>query len=198
MNLTGVVQWLRLALSKGPNRGSSLPHLRAETDPVSETLCFLISRISDDILEFLFIYISLYFFYCLSYLLSSFIYVLFIELPFSFLFFFLMRCPNQHHLSWQDLMLIFTNTSRCHKHHYNDRFIFSDASYLKWDLQRGGVEVATNSGADGVSADVCLSRTRTVGCGQVRRRKWATLRSARQHARYNVQVGYTINKWALE
>jgi hypothetical protein len=32
------VQWLRLALSKGPNRVGVFPHLRTETDPVSETL----------------------------------------------------------------------------------------------------------------------------------------------------------------
>jgi hypothetical protein len=31
---------LRLALSKGPNRVGVFPHLRTETDPVSETLCF--------------------------------------------------------------------------------------------------------------------------------------------------------------
>jgi hypothetical protein len=41
------VQWLRLALSKGPNRIGFFPHLRTETDPVSETswfslVCFLI------------------------------------------------------------------------------------------------------------------------------------------------------------
>jgi hypothetical protein len=35
----------KVALSKGPNRvGSSSPHLKAETDPVSETLCFLVNR----------------------------------------------------------------------------------------------------------------------------------------------------------
>jgi hypothetical protein len=40
---------MRLALSKGPNRvGVSPPHLRTETDPVSETMCFLAFRISDD------------------------------------------------------------------------------------------------------------------------------------------------------
>jgi hypothetical protein len=33
-------QWLRLALSKGPNRVGVFPHLRTETDPVSEMLCF--------------------------------------------------------------------------------------------------------------------------------------------------------------
>jgi hypothetical protein len=33
---------LRFALSKGPNRVGVFPHLRTETDPVSETLCFLI------------------------------------------------------------------------------------------------------------------------------------------------------------
>jgi hypothetical protein len=32
--------WLRLALSKGPNWVGVFPHLRTETDPVSETLCF--------------------------------------------------------------------------------------------------------------------------------------------------------------
>jgi hypothetical protein len=39
----------RLALSKEPKRvGISTPHLRTETDPVSETFCFLVSRIPDD------------------------------------------------------------------------------------------------------------------------------------------------------
>jgi hypothetical protein len=38
-----------LALSKGPNWvGVFPPHLRMETDPVSEMLCFLVSRILDD------------------------------------------------------------------------------------------------------------------------------------------------------
>jgi hypothetical protein len=42
-------QWLRLALSKGPNGvGVFAPHLRTETDPFSETSCFLVSRIPDD------------------------------------------------------------------------------------------------------------------------------------------------------
>jgi hypothetical protein len=36
------VQWLRLALSKGPNWLGVFPHLRTETDPVSETLSFFI------------------------------------------------------------------------------------------------------------------------------------------------------------
>jgi hypothetical protein len=38
------------ALSKRPNRVGVFPpaHLRTETDPVSETLCFLVSRIPDD------------------------------------------------------------------------------------------------------------------------------------------------------
>jgi hypothetical protein len=37
------------ALSKWPNRvGVILPHQRTETDPVSEMLCFLVSRILDD------------------------------------------------------------------------------------------------------------------------------------------------------
>jgi hypothetical protein len=41
--------WLRLALSKGPNRVCVFPsHLRTDTDPVSETLCFLTFRIPDD------------------------------------------------------------------------------------------------------------------------------------------------------
>jgi hypothetical protein len=50
VNLTGVVQWLRSALSKGPNWvGVFSPlHLRMETDPVSETSCFLFSSIPDD------------------------------------------------------------------------------------------------------------------------------------------------------
>jgi hypothetical protein len=40
---------LRLALSKGPNWvGVFSSHLRTETDPVFETLCFLVSRIPDD------------------------------------------------------------------------------------------------------------------------------------------------------
>jgi hypothetical protein len=45
MKETGsVIQWLRLALSKGPNRvGVSPPHPRMETDQFSETLCFLVS-----------------------------------------------------------------------------------------------------------------------------------------------------------
>jgi hypothetical protein len=34
------VQWLRLALSKGPNRVGVSLHLRMETDPVSEMSCF--------------------------------------------------------------------------------------------------------------------------------------------------------------
>jgi hypothetical protein len=34
-------QWLRLVTSKGPKQSSCLlPQLRAETDPVSETMCF--------------------------------------------------------------------------------------------------------------------------------------------------------------
>jgi hypothetical protein len=48
INLSGPV---RLALSKGPDRvyvSLSPLHLRAETDPVSETLCFLIFIIPDD------------------------------------------------------------------------------------------------------------------------------------------------------
>jgi hypothetical protein len=40
---------LTLALSKGPNRiGVFPPHLTMERDPVSETLCFLVSRIPND------------------------------------------------------------------------------------------------------------------------------------------------------
>jgi hypothetical protein len=41
-NLTGIVQWLRLALSKGPNWvGVFSPlQLKTETDPVSKTSCF--------------------------------------------------------------------------------------------------------------------------------------------------------------
>jgi hypothetical protein len=39
---------LKLALCKRPNRVDVfLPHLRTEIDPVSEMLCFLISRIPD-------------------------------------------------------------------------------------------------------------------------------------------------------
>jgi hypothetical protein len=46
---TGVVQWLRLTLSKGSNWvGVFTPHLRQETDSVSETSCFLFSRIPGD------------------------------------------------------------------------------------------------------------------------------------------------------
>jgi hypothetical protein len=43
-------QWLRLALSNGPNWvGLSCPlHLRTETDPVSETLWYFIFHIQDD------------------------------------------------------------------------------------------------------------------------------------------------------
>jgi hypothetical protein len=38
-----------LCLCKAPNRiGCFLPHLRMETDPVSEMLCFLAFRIWDD------------------------------------------------------------------------------------------------------------------------------------------------------
>jgi hypothetical protein len=50
VNLTEGVQWLRLALSKGSNWvGVFSPlHLRTETDPVSETSCFLFSTIPDD------------------------------------------------------------------------------------------------------------------------------------------------------
>jgi hypothetical protein len=44
--MTCVVQSLRLAISKEPNRvGVSLPHLGMETDPASETMCFLVFRI---------------------------------------------------------------------------------------------------------------------------------------------------------
>jgi hypothetical protein len=38
------VQWLRLALSKGPNRVGVSLHLRTETDPISETSCFFSSN----------------------------------------------------------------------------------------------------------------------------------------------------------
>jgi hypothetical protein len=46
------VRWLKLALSKGPNKIGVFPHLKTETDPVSETswvllLCFLITRTMD-------------------------------------------------------------------------------------------------------------------------------------------------------
>jgi hypothetical protein len=44
MTFRKLVQWLRLALSNGPNRVGVSPHLRAETDPVSETSCFLPSN----------------------------------------------------------------------------------------------------------------------------------------------------------
>jgi hypothetical protein len=46
--LTWVFQSFRLALSKGPNRVGVSPHLRTETDPVSETPYFLFFRIQDD------------------------------------------------------------------------------------------------------------------------------------------------------
>jgi hypothetical protein len=46
--LTQLVQWLSLALSKGPNWAGILPpHLRTEADPVSETLCSLVFRIPE-------------------------------------------------------------------------------------------------------------------------------------------------------
>jgi hypothetical protein len=50
LTLTTVVQWLRLALSKGPDWVGvpPSPHLRTETDTISETSCFLFSRIPDD------------------------------------------------------------------------------------------------------------------------------------------------------
>jgi hypothetical protein len=42
-------QWLRLALSKGPNWvGVFLSHLKTETDPVSETSCPLLPKIPED------------------------------------------------------------------------------------------------------------------------------------------------------
>jgi hypothetical protein len=42
-------QWLRLTLSTGSNWVRIFPpHLRNETDPISEALCFLVSRIPDD------------------------------------------------------------------------------------------------------------------------------------------------------
>jgi hypothetical protein len=50
-HMTGVVQCLKLALSKGPNRvgvSSSSPDLSMETGSVSETLCFLVFRIPED------------------------------------------------------------------------------------------------------------------------------------------------------
>jgi hypothetical protein len=40
-------QWLRLALSNGPNKVSSKPHPRMKTDPVSKTMYFPIFRIAD-------------------------------------------------------------------------------------------------------------------------------------------------------
>jgi hypothetical protein len=46
-----LVQWLRLALSKGPNKAGVSPppsQLRTERDPVSETMCFLAFRFPDD------------------------------------------------------------------------------------------------------------------------------------------------------
>jgi hypothetical protein len=42
---------IEISSSKGPNRVGvfhlPLPHLRTETDPVSETFCFQVSRIPD-------------------------------------------------------------------------------------------------------------------------------------------------------
>jgi hypothetical protein len=40
-------RWLRLALSKGPNRVGVSLHLRTERDPVSETSCFFFSFFSN-------------------------------------------------------------------------------------------------------------------------------------------------------
>jgi hypothetical protein len=49
VNLPGIVQWMRLAHCKGPNWvGVFSPHLRTEIASVSETLCFLFSRIPVD------------------------------------------------------------------------------------------------------------------------------------------------------
>jgi hypothetical protein len=36
---------VEVTLSKGPNKVAVSPHLRTETDPVSETLCFPVFRI---------------------------------------------------------------------------------------------------------------------------------------------------------
>jgi hypothetical protein len=38
---------MKLALFKGLKRMSPSPHLKTEADPVSETLCFLVFRITD-------------------------------------------------------------------------------------------------------------------------------------------------------
>jgi hypothetical protein len=48
--LQGSVTNPRLALPKGPDKVGvfSPPHLRKETDPLSETLCSVVSRIPDD------------------------------------------------------------------------------------------------------------------------------------------------------
>jgi hypothetical protein len=48
--VTWVVEWLRLALTKGPPTEyvSPSPNPRTKTDPVSETLFFLVFRIPDD------------------------------------------------------------------------------------------------------------------------------------------------------
>jgi hypothetical protein len=49
VNLTGVVQWLTLTLSKRSRWvGVFPPHLRTEIDPVFETSCFVISRMPVD------------------------------------------------------------------------------------------------------------------------------------------------------
>jgi hypothetical protein len=37
-----LVHWLRLTASKGPNRMSPSPHLKTETNTISERLCFLV------------------------------------------------------------------------------------------------------------------------------------------------------------
>jgi hypothetical protein len=44
-----IVQGLRLALFKEPNRVGVSPRLRTETDPLSKSLSFLLFRIDDDI-----------------------------------------------------------------------------------------------------------------------------------------------------
>jgi hypothetical protein len=44
------IQWLKLALSNGSNSvGASTPHLRMETDPVSEMSCCLEYQMIDEV-----------------------------------------------------------------------------------------------------------------------------------------------------
>jgi hypothetical protein len=111
-------------------------------------------RSSLSILYFLHTFISLYILHCPLYSLSSFTSIVFTELYLRFSLASLCAVLQYHHLSRQALMLISTNTSRCHKLHYNDRFIFYAACNLKWNLQRGVGEAWTSPGAAGVTTDL--------------------------------------------